>query len=91
MKLGQRLRQLRERAGLSQAGLAREAGLSVRNVQNWEQGPRVPTVFALYKLARALGRAMEDFLEGVTERGRKPKLPRRPRGRTQERREHGGK
>jgi transcriptional regulator with XRE-family HTH domain len=88
MQLGQRLRQLREQAGLSQAGLAREAEISVRNVQNWEQGPRVPTVFALYKLARALGRPMEDFVEGVTERGRdrKPGSPRRPRGRTQERR-----
>ncbi len=49
----------------TQERLAAQAGLAVSNIRNWEQDHRTPNVFALHKIAQALGRRMEDFVEGV--------------------------
>jgi transcriptional regulator with XRE-family HTH domain len=83
MTFGARLKQARERAGLSQAELARRSGLSVRNVQNWEQGHREPLAGRLLALARALGVPVESLLvDSVAGRGStKEAPPRKPRGR----------
>jgi transcriptional regulator with XRE-family HTH domain len=62
MGFGERLKRAREWAGLSQAELARRAGLSVRNVQNWEQGHREPMASHLPALAAALGVGVEALL-----------------------------
>ena len=81
--LGQRMKRLRKEAGLTQEGLAEATGLALPNVRNWEQGYRVPNVFALYGIARAVGRPMEDFLQGVARqedgRARKPRARSRPK------------
>ena len=81
MPFGEKLQRLRERAGLSQSGLADKAGLSVRSVQNWEQGHRGPSAAAVLALARALGVSAETLLgelgKGETRKGRRP--PGRPR------------
>jgi transcriptional regulator with XRE-family HTH domain len=75
------MRQLRMKAGLSQAGLAREAGLPLRSIQNWEQGHRLPRVDCLLPLAAALGVAVEallvngDAAAGKPVRKRKAKHP----------------
>ena len=64
------LKRLRQKAGLSQAELAEEAGLSVRTLQQYEQRrklidcARAETVFSL---ARALGCPPEALLERVSE------------------------
>ena len=50
-----RLRTLRERAGLSQGQLAREAGLSEWTVMRLEQGRNQPRWMTLRLLARRLG------------------------------------
>jgi transcriptional regulator with XRE-family HTH domain len=63
--LGQRLQRLRQAANFTQAQLAAQTGLAVSNIRNWEQDHRTPNLFALLKVARALGRRMEDFVEGV--------------------------
>ena len=65
--LGQRLQRLRQEAGLTQEQLAAKSGLSVHNVRNWEHDHRMPGVVAVYRLAQALGVAMEVFGEVAAE------------------------
>ncbi|MFO0840857.1 MAG: helix-turn-helix transcriptional regulator [Gemmataceae bacterium] len=69
MRFGETLRRLRLAGKLSQAELAKRSGLSARNVQNWEQGHRVPRAPSLLALARALGVTVDTLLgdagEGV--------------------------
>jgi transcriptional regulator with XRE-family HTH domain len=85
------LRRLREAAGLSQADLARVAGVPARSIQNWEQGRVQPRLAVLAKLAAALGVDVAELLvaddrpDARRPRGRpaKPKdekpKPKRPR------------
>jgi transcriptional regulator with XRE-family HTH domain len=66
MTFAQKLKQLRDRAGMSQEALARAAGMSVGNVHNYEQGIREPRWRAVVLLARALGvdsRAFEECVD----------------------------
>ena len=60
------LRELRENAGISQAELAAEAGVPLRQIQLFEQKQRdinKTSALTLYKLSRALCCSMEDLLE----------------------------
>jgi transcriptional regulator with XRE-family HTH domain len=61
MTFADRLRELREAAGLTQAALAEAAGLSLGAVRNYEQGIREPYWTAVFKLAGALGVSCEAF------------------------------
>lgn len=65
--LGQRMKRLRQSAHFTQQKLATEAGVAVSNIRNWEQDHRTPSVYALFRIARTLGRKMEDFLEEMPE------------------------
>jgi transcriptional regulator with XRE-family HTH domain len=60
--IGENLRRFREAAGLSQAQLAERAGLSVRSIQNWEQGQRTPRAALLLPLAQALDVGLAQLL-----------------------------
>jgi DNA-binding XRE family transcriptional regulator len=51
---GERLKELREAAGLTQAGLAERAGMNRFGVAKLEQGVREPTWATVRALARAL-------------------------------------
>jgi transcriptional regulator with XRE-family HTH domain len=62
-----KLRELRDRAGLSQPGLAERAGVSVGAVRQLEYGRREPTYGTLVRLARALGVSLAAF--DVPEKG----------------------
>jgi transcriptional regulator with XRE-family HTH domain len=53
--LGQQLRTLRTAAGRTVASVAQDAGLSVPYIANLENGRGNPTLFALSRLATALG------------------------------------
>lgn len=63
MAFGETMRHLREAAGLTQAGLASKAGLSLRTIQSWEQGRRAPVSPDFFKLAAALGVPCESFAD----------------------------
>jgi transcriptional regulator with XRE-family HTH domain len=86
MGLGEKMQALRRQNGLSQAALAKMAGLPVRSIQNWEQGHRTPSAKALLDLARVLKVPVESLiseLPGQREEA-KPKPRRRGRPRKKE-------
>lgn len=80
MPFGELLQELREKAGLSQAALSERTGLSVRSIQNWEQGHRGPSASAVLVLAKAFGIPAEKLLAELTG-GKKTAKGRRGRGR----------
>jgi DNA-binding transcriptional regulator YiaG len=57
----QRLKELREKAGLSQPELATRCGLSVWTLRGWEQGRRLPNCYGTLAILRALGVGAEAF------------------------------
>jgi transcriptional regulator with XRE-family HTH domain len=63
-KIGARIRQRREEAGLSLSRLAHEAGVSKGYLWNLEKGETEgrPSGRTLYQIARALGTTMADLL-----------------------------
>lgn len=64
VRVGERLRQLREERALSQAELARRAGTSTSQVNAVERGERAPTVGTLERLASALRVPVTEFFVG---------------------------
>ena len=63
------LRRFREAAGLSQSQLAREAGISLRSIQMYEQRNKdvnKSQAITLAKIARILSCDVEDLLEDDT-------------------------
>ena len=65
MSFGGHLRSLRERAGLSRSALARQAGVPVATLRNWESDRGFPSLAACLRLAEALGVPVERLAEGV--------------------------
>ena len=61
---GSRLRQLREKAGLTQKELAEKAGLSQNGISQWEAGKREPAWSAVLALCGALGVDCRAFMSG---------------------------
>jgi DNA-binding transcriptional regulator YiaG len=47
LEFARRVREIRERQGLSQSEFARHFGLSLRSLQEWEQARRLPDVAVL--------------------------------------------
>lgn len=58
---GKRLRELRDAAGLSQAALAKAAGIGLKTVCQYEYGQREPGFSKLVALARGLGVSLAAF------------------------------
>jgi transcriptional regulator with XRE-family HTH domain len=77
VRLGGRVRELREGAGLSREQLAAAAGVSLRAVVQWELGEREPGWFNILALAEALGEDCTAFTRPPAERP--PPAPGRPR------------
>lgn len=63
---GSRLRQTRERQGMSVLLLAAHAGLSPRTIERWEDSETEPKVDAAARVAAVLGVSL-DYLAGTTE------------------------
>jgi putative transcriptional regulator len=97
MTLGERLRQLREGAGLTQEQLAERSAINLWTIRGYEQGRREPNWRGAIGLAGALGVSVEEAFADCAEtappeprRGRPPRAPteppaepepKRPRGR----------
>lgn len=62
-QLGARVRYLRERAGLSQSGLAEQAGIHKNYLGGIERGERNPAVRNLARIADALGIKVIDLFK----------------------------
>ncbi len=56
-----RVRELREARGLSQADLARLLGVSAYTVGRWEAGQMVPAARNARRLAKRLGVSLEEL------------------------------
>ncbi len=61
MEIHDAVRQLRERAGLSQPELAQRSGLGIATIQNWEAGRTEPRLTRLMVLVWAMGFGLADF------------------------------
>jgi transcriptional regulator with XRE-family HTH domain len=91
----ERLKALRDEAGLSQPQLADRSGVGVSTIRQFEYGRREPTYGTLVKLAGGLGVSLAAFEpDGSQAGGRPPKatpstppaaeleaVPKKPRGR----------
>ena len=64
--LGDKIRMLREKSGLTQAALARELGISRSGVNAWEMGLSVPQVQYIVTLAKQFN-VSTDYLLGIEE------------------------
>lgn len=63
-----KLKEKREAAGISQAVLAERTGISVRVIQNYEQGTRDlngARAITVYRIAKALGCSVEDLIRAT--------------------------
>jgi len=79
---GERLQQLREKAGLTQQQLADASGVNLWTIRGYEQGRREPNWKVAIRLAESLGVAVEAFADcsssddsgsgGKSHRGRVP-------------------
>ena len=75
----ERLRGLRESAGLSQYALAKRAGVSRQGMSRLEMGEREPTWITVQRIAAALGVSCEAFTDpDIVQEAQNPEPPRRP-------------
>ena len=61
-----KLKENRERAGLTQKELSERSGVNIRTIQDYEQGRKLINKaqgLSLYRLANALNVAIEELLE----------------------------
>jgi putative transcriptional regulator len=61
MTLGNRLLDIRSERGLTQAALAEAVGVSRKTINTVENGVFIPSTVLALKLARALGRPVEEL------------------------------
>lgn len=66
MNFPEKLKELREKAGLTQKELAEQVGLSSTTITGYEKGNREPDLFKLIKIAKAL-KVSTDCLLGTEE------------------------
>lgn len=64
MVIGERIRELRERAGFSQSELARRLGISRTSVNAWESGLSAPTAQFIIELS-TLFHVSSDYILGL--------------------------
>ena len=60
--VGQNVRRLREKKGLTQEQFAEVSGFSQQYISSLEHGRRNPTIITIYELANALGASHVDLV-----------------------------
>lgn len=60
--MGEKLREARKAAGLSQVELAEKVGCHQKDISRWESGLHEPGALTLKKMAQALGCSMDDLV-----------------------------
>ena len=60
--MGEKLKQARQAAGLTQAQLAERIGCLQKDISRWEAGIHEPGALTLKKMATALGCSMDDLV-----------------------------
>ena len=61
--LGNRIRELRVEAGLSQEGLSNEAEIPLSQIGRIERGETNPTISTLFVICKAFGIELKDLLD----------------------------
>lgn len=78
MKLEERLRDLRQAAGLSQADIAERMDVSRQAVSRWETGAGTPSMENLIELSRLYGVTMDELVHGGIAAEEEQVLPEQP-------------
>ncbi len=60
--IGEKIRQAREKLGLSQAELASKVGVSQAAISQFEKGSARPSLLVFIRLSRVLGLSMEQLI-----------------------------
>lgn len=76
MEIGSRLRELRQKAGLSGNALARRAGVAQSTVSEIEAGHSLPSLPTLNRLCQAMGITLGDFFGPPAREPMPPELER---------------
>ena len=67
MELGKKIRQLRNKAGLTQEQLAERLGVSAQSVSKWENAVAMPDITLLPELSGAFGVSIDELFSLTTE------------------------
>jgi len=62
-QIGQKIKEIRKKKGISQMGLAEKVGLSFQQIQKYEKGTSKISVSRLFQIAEALGVDIHTFFE----------------------------
>lgn len=62
MEFGEIIKLVRKKKGLTQAELAQMADIAINSLRRYERGERKPTLYALERIASALGVRIEDLI-----------------------------
>lgn len=71
LPIGENIRRLRIKSGLTQRALAYELGVSVQAVSKWEQGRSYPDLDLLPKIAEFFGVGIDRLFEGASSRAQR--------------------
>ena len=63
MKIMNRIKEHRERLGLSMAELAEKIGVDASTVCLWEQGKRIPEYTSIKRMAKLFGCSLGDVID----------------------------
>ena len=63
MEMGQKIKQLRYKAGLTQEQLAEQMGVSAQSVSKWETGASMPDISLLPILAETFGVSIDELFD----------------------------
>jgi transcriptional regulator with XRE-family HTH domain len=64
-QIGQRIKEARKAANLTQADVASEVGVSRQAISAWERGSSIPSVLEMRLLGLALGASLDYLVCGV--------------------------